>query len=479
MSQVENLGRGMDVEEALCATVAGLRYPDLPESTVSNTKRLLLDTVGTMFAGSSQEGAAAIAEWASGPRRAGEATVCTFGGMGRSTDVAVANGYMAHALDFDDTHDEAQLHTGVSVIPAVLAAAESSGIAHGKHLIESIVCGTEVLSRLGLGVLNSPGDWGWVYTSVLGSIGAAAAVAKLLGGDQNDIWNAMGIAYSEAAGNCQTSTEGTLAKRLQPGLAAGSGVRAAELALAGLTGPRAFVNGKYGLGSLYFRGQYDASRAVRTLGREWQVDCLSFKAYPCCRGAHGALDLVLAAVKAGKLRSNELRSMRVGTSAGLQKYLGEPAEQKRRPTSLIDCQFSLPWLVALVVVNGRGPTVQDMGPCDEAGPEVKRVADMVSTYSDPRIGVTAGLRSASLAFETLDGETYEAVASTLCGSPEDPMSDDALIAKFDNCALLAARQLPRETAATVRTAIMNLEEIQRSTDIGEMLAPLSDADHVR
>jgi 2-methylcitrate dehydratase PrpD len=469
----------MNVEEALCATVAGLRYRDLPESTVSNTKRLLLDTVGTMFAGSSQEGAAAIAEWASGPRRAGEATVCSFGGMGRSTDVAVANGYMAHALDFDDTHDEAQLHTGVSVIPAVLAAAESSGNANGKQLIESIVCGTEVLSRLGLGVLNSPGDWGWVYTSVLGSIGAAAAVAKLLGGDEEDIWNAMGIAYSEAAGNCQTSTEGTLAKRLQPGLAAGSGVRAAELALAGISGPRAFVNGKYGLASLYFRGQYDTSRAVRELGSVWQVDRLSFKPYPCCRGAHGALDLVLAALDAGKLRPEMLRSIRVGASAGMQKYLGEPAEQKRHPATLIDCQFSLPWLVALVTVNGRGLKVQDMGPFHEADPEVKRVADLISTYSDPRIGTGASLQGASLAFETLDGETYEAMTSTFYGSPDNPMSNDVLLAKFEDCASMADTPLRPEEVVAVRRSIMNLEDIQGPTAVGEMLAPLSDMDHQR
>lgn len=462
----------MNIEEALHATVVGLQYRDLPESTVWSTKRLLLDTVGTMFAGSSQVGSAAIAEWASGPRRAGEATVGCFGGMGRSSDVAVANGYMAHALDFDDTLDEAALHTGVAVIPAVLAAAEASGTANGEQLIESIVCGTEILGRLGMGVLNSPGDWGWVYTSALGSIGAAAAVAKLLGGDEDVIWNAMGIAYSESAGNCQTSTEGTLAKRLQPGLAAGSGVRAAELAMAGLTGPREFVNGKYGLASLYFRGEYDSSRAVRTLGSEWLIDRLAFKPYPCCRAIHGALDLVLEAVNAGKLRPETLRSMRIGGSAGVHKDLGLPLEQKRRPASLVDCQFSTPWLVALVTVLGRGLKVQDMGPFHEADPEVTRVVDLVSTYSDPRIGVLEGAQKAVLSFETLDGETYETMTNAFYGSPEDPMSDATLMAKFDDCASMAETPLRPEAAAAVRNSIMKLEDIQGATAIREILAPL-------
>lgn len=468
----------MNVEEALCRTVAGLRYRDLPETTITNTKRLLLDTVGSMFAGSSQAGASAIAKWASGPRRAGEATVGSFGGMGRSSDVAVANGYMAHALDFDETHDEAQLHTGVAVIPAVLAATESYGIADGERLIEAIVCGTEVHSRLGLGVLNSPADWGWMYTSVLGSIGAAAAVAKLVGGNDEDIWNAMGIAYSESAGNCQTEVEGTLAKRLQPGLAAGSGVRAAELALAGLTGPRSFANGKYGLASLYFRGQYDASRAVRKLGSEWQVDRLSFKPYPCCRVIHGAIDLVLAAVEAGQLRPDTLRSMQVGTSSGWQKELGEPAEQKRRPTSLVDCQFSLPWAVALVTVNGRGLKVQDMVPFHEADPEVQRVADLISTSADPQIGATAGCQEASLAFETVDGETYKTRTSAFYGSPDNPMSDDVLSAKFEDCASMASSPLSREEVAAVHRSIMNLEDMHSSKAVGEMLAPLSDMDRL-
>jgi 2-methylcitrate dehydratase PrpD len=461
----------MNVEEALCSTVAGLRYRDLPEATITSTKRVLLDTVGTMFAGSSQEGAAAIAKWAGGPARESQATVGSFGGTGRSTDVAVANGYMAHALDFDETLDEAEMHTAVAVIPAVLAAAEASGIADGKRLIESIVCGTEVHGRLGLGVLSSPFEYGWVYTSVLGSIGAAAAVAKLLGGDHEDIWNAMGIAYSEAAGNCQTSADGSLAKRLQPGLAAGAGIRAAELALVGLTGSRGFVNGKYGLASLYFRGEFDAPRVVRGLGSEWQVDQLSFKPYPCCRAIHGAIDLVLAAVEADKLRPETLRSMRIGTSAGGQKDLGEPSEQKRRPSSLVDCQFSLPWVAALVTVNGRGLKAQDMGPHNEADPEVTRVVDLISTYADPGIGERDGAQVAILAFETLDGETYEARVSTFHGSPDDPMSDAELVSKFHDCASMASTPLRTEAAEAVRKSIMNLEDIQSSKAIGEMLAP--------
>jgi 2-methylcitrate dehydratase PrpD len=468
-----------NVEEALCDTVAGLRYRDLPETTIKNTKRLLFDTLGGTLAGSSQEGAAAIAKWANRAGDAGEATVCGFGGMGRATDVAVANGYMAHALDFDDTHDAAQLHAGVAVIPAVLAAAECYGIADGERLIESIVCGTEVMSRLGLGCLNSPFEYGWVYTSALGSIGAAAAVAKLLGGDKDTLWHAMGLAYSESAGNCQTSTDGALAKRLQPGLAAGAGVRAAELALAGLTGSRKFVDGKYGLASLYFRRQYDSTRVVRRLGSEWQIDQLSFKLYPCCRVIHGAIDLVLAAVEAGKLRSETLRSMRVGTSPGGQKDLGEPPEEKRRPSSLVDCQFSLPWVVALATVNGRGLKVQDMGPFHEADPEVTRVVDLITTYADPRIGLTESNQKASLAFETLEGETYEAMTSTFYGSPDNPMSDDEMYSKFVDCASMASTPLPHEAVEAVHMSIMNLEDIQSSRAIGELLAPLSDMNRFR
>ncbi|MFH8739469.1 MmgE/PrpD family protein [Streptomyces sp. NPDC017964] len=468
----------MNVEEALSATVAGMEYHDLPETTIKNTKRLLFDTVGGMFAGSSQEGAAAIAKWATRPGGGGEATVCSFSGMGRATDVAVANGYMAHALEYDDTHDAAQLHTGVTVIPAVLAAAECYGIGDGQHLIESIVCGTEVMSRLGLGCLNSPFEYGWMYTSVQGAIGAAAAVAKLLGGVEEDIWNAMGIAYSEAAGNCQTSTDGALAKRLQPGLAAGSGVRAAELALAGLTGSREFVDGKYGLASLYFRGQYDSSRVVRGLGSEWQVDQLSYKLYPCCRVSHGAIDLVLAAIEAGKLRPETLRSMRIGTSPGGQKDLGEPPEQKRRPGSLIDCQFSLPWVVALVTVNGRGLKVQDMGPFHEADPEVTRVGDLITTYADPRIGVTESNTKASLSFETIEGETYEAMTSTFYGSPDFPMSDDEMYSKFVDCASMASTPLPQEAVDAVHMSIMACEDITSAKAVGEMLAPLSQIDRL-
>ncbi|ARE38168.1 hypothetical protein A0W34_32400 (plasmid) [Rhodococcus sp. BH4] len=464
----------MNIEEALCANAVGLQYKDLSEATVANTKRLLFDTVGGMLAGSSQEGAAALAKWANGPHGPDGATICSFGGTGRSADVAVANGLMAHALDFDDTHDAAQLHTGVVVIPAVLAAAESAGIADGKKLIESIVCGVEVMSRLGLGCLNSPFEYGWIYTTVLGSIGAAAAVAKLLGGGEADIWNAMGIAYSESAGTCQPETEGALAKRLQAGLAAGSGVRAAEFALAGLTGPRSFATGKFGLASLYFRGQYDPARVVQGIGSEWQVDQLSYKLYPCCRVIHGAIDLVLEAVEAGTLRPETLRSMRVGTSPGGQKDLGEPPELKRRPSSFIDCQFSLPWVVALATVNGRGLKVEDMGPFHEADPEVKRVVDLITTHADPRIGITESNKKASLSFETLDGKTYESMTTAFYGSPGAPITDEEMYSKFEDCASMASTPLNQAAIKAVHRAIMNLDDIQGLSVVAEILAPMSE-----
>ncbi len=145
---------------------------------------------------------------------------------------AMLNASMAHALDFDDTLDHGgSIHPGASVLAASLAVSDMLGGVSGERLLLAIALGLDVSCRV---ALASTVDRGWHRTAAMGVFGAAAAAGKLLGLNVEQMVNALGIAFSQAAGNRQCIVDGALTKRLQAGQAASSGVLAAILASRGL-----------------------------------------------------------------------------------------------------------------------------------------------------------------------------------------------------------------------------------------------------
>ena len=121
-----------DIAYDLAANAAGVKYGDLPEDIVEITKKFILDTLATTMAGSSAPGCNTVIDYVKERGGGEESTIMIYGGKVPSSEAAFANGMMAHALDFDDTHDEAVIHANVSVMPAALAIAEWRGGESGK-----------------------------------------------------------------------------------------------------------------------------------------------------------------------------------------------------------------------------------------------------------------------------------------------------------------------------------------------------------
>jgi 2-methylcitrate dehydratase PrpD len=156
---------------------------------------------------------------------------------------------MGHALDFDDTLDRAgNIHLGASTLAASMAAAERHGGASGCDFVLAVVLGLDVACRLALAATI---DRGWHRTAIIGIFGATAAAGKLLGLSVEQLVNAFGIAYSQAAGNRQCIVDGALTKRFQAGQAASAAVLSALLAQEGFTGARQVFAGRYGFFPMY------------------------------------------------------------------------------------------------------------------------------------------------------------------------------------------------------------------------------------
>ena len=265
----------------------------LPESTRIATRHDILDTFGCLLGGSGAPGIAELARVLGKWGGAEESQVMLWRRRLPAPQAALMNASMAHALDFDDTLDHGgSIHPGASVLAASLAVSDMLGGVSGQNLMLAVALGLDVSCRV---ALASTLDRGWHRTAAMGVFGAAAAVGKLLGLDVQQMVNAFGIAFSQAAGNRQCIIDGALTKRLQAGQAASSGVLAATLAREGFTGAHNIFLGRFGFFELYQPDGYDASKLTDGLGAQFTCEQISFKPYPCGRPQHAVLDAAIAA----------------------------------------------------------------------------------------------------------------------------------------------------------------------------------------
>src|SRR5690606_13568855 len=194
------------------------------------------------------------------------------------------------ALDFDDTHDASAAHTASTVLAAALAVAEARR-ASGRELLAAVAAGVEVAGRLGLA---SASNIGWTSTAVYGAFGAAAAAARVLGLDARRMQHALGIVISQAAGTSQTVIDRPLSKHMQSGFAAQAGVLSALLAAQGVTGIAQVFAGRYGFFNLSNEGRWRPQPLLAPWAAPFQIETLSLKPYPSCRGTHAPSQAALA-----------------------------------------------------------------------------------------------------------------------------------------------------------------------------------------
>src|SRR6266568_5315148 len=275
------------VAEILARKVAALEPPRLPAPVRRKCEDLLIDVVGLCLTARKQDYVkAALAGW-------DEEGPCSAIGHGRGMSAAGAafvNGTAAHGEDFDDTFEGGPVHAGAVIVPAVLAACERHALSGAAALL-GIAVGVETLCRLSLVVPKAIHRAGFHPTAVLGPMAAAAGVGAALGLTQRQLVDALGTAGSMASGIIEYLAEGAWTKRLHPGWAAQSGLRAALLGRAGFLGPRTVFEGVHGL----FHGfanttDVDFGPLLDDFGARWVTETLAFKLYPCGTMTHPYID---------------------------------------------------------------------------------------------------------------------------------------------------------------------------------------------
>jgi 2-methylcitrate dehydratase PrpD len=444
--------------EKLASHWAGIKFGDIPDDVVADVKNHILDTLAVALYGARTSEAQSIVRALA---RVQDVTVgsSVWGAALRlnPAHAALVNGTAAHARDFDDGGGPG--HAGSTVLPAAIAAAELTG-GSGQTLITATVAGYDVGYRAlqALGGFAVHTDRGWHSSGTMGSLAAAAAAAKCLELDAQQYADALGIAGSFTGGVWAFKSDGAMTKRLHPGKAGETGVDAALLAQAGITGPhRLFEAAWGGMFATYNQGEGFPERALDGLGVDFNVSSSYLKPYACCRGCHSAIDTVLALMSSRSLRTEDVRSVRVTAGLTAVNMLSvDPI------VTVFDAQFSLPYAISLALCGGR-LGLDEYEPLRLGEPRIRETIAKVSMHVDHSISLEVGPR---LDFELVDGETLTLAAGnpTIAkGSAQNPMSHEEVVAK--------ARQLVAPTyGEEVADALVGaVEHLDSAPDLTELM----------
>ena len=431
-------------------------FEDLPEKVVSETKRLILDTLGCALAGvNSDKGKWAIQFARAYFKGEAQASVIGYGDKLSALGTAFVNAELINALDYDASGK----HLPPFVMPPALAVAEMRRLS-GKEFITAFAMANEIGIRIGNGmssyrdVVNGKAKFPPVQGHSCCVYGGTAAVAKLERFPKNLLAQAMSfaglISPMQIQSNMVKSPRPTTAKYLLAGWAAQAELTAAYLVEAGHRGDVENLDSDYGFWRYAGSSRWDAERVVDSLGEEWRfIKATPFKLYPCCRISHGALDCLQSILEKKSLHFTEIDSIR----AFLEASCAEPVFNNRNIEDQTDAQFSVPYNLT-VLARGIKPGAdwQDYQLLQDS--EIRQFMKRVSIEPHPQY--SAALKEdpharMSKIEVSARGKTFMEEKKYIRGtaSPDSTtyITDDELITKFCNNASCV---LPEEkTAAAV------------------------------
>jgi len=343
---------------------------------------------------------------------------------------ALANSALMHTLDFDDIHDLARLHPTSVCLPAALAAAELVN-APLSRVLDAVILANELMCRLG--TMYQPKGHGpgsdWFLTQLFGYFGAALAAALVLGQAEDQIVSALGFAYMQAAGGKEAGFGvGATGRAIYPAFAAMGGVQAALLARAGLVGPESALDGAANLFSIYLGGPLEASQRQTLLEPSgFHFEATQIKPWPCCRLSHPYVSAALALRE--RWEGLPIRRIVVGVNASADK-LCRPLAGRRRPQTLQDAKYSIPYMTALALARGE-VDLSGLGAAVLADQEVHALADRIEI--DASLPDNPGHPPAVLRLETVSGQVLTAHAGNF------DLGEDGVRRKFEACMAHAGR----------------------------------------
>jgi len=448
----------METTKELVKFCSLLKYDDLPSNVVDGVKYYALDFLGVIARGSQEESSKAMYRFVKGLGIANEGGVVIGTKMKTSFQYsALANGTAAHSLELDDVNNEASLHPGVVIFPAAIAACEMANKG-GKDFIEGVVLGYEVMIRLGkaLGPKEHYSK-GFHPTGTCGTFGATATVAKIMGLSEQQTLNAIGLAGSQAAGSMEFLTQGAWSKKMHPGWAAHNGIIASLLAKNGFTGPSSIIEGRFGFLHAY-SDNANPEKVIDGLGNDFEILKCSIKPHACCRYMQPPIDAILKIVKENKIKPADVEKITLGILQAGYSIIASPIESKRNPQTIYEAQFSMPYGAAVAILFGKA-TLNEFTQDKLNSPEITALMEKVFCVKNPELDkVYPKHWPATAEIKTKAGKVFSTRLEYPKGDPENPLTWDELIEKFNGLASTIYSETRREK---IIEQVKNIDDIEK------------------
>ncbi len=451
-----------EMAEVFAQNIVATRYKDLPAQTVEVTKQSILDTLGvSMAGGGTVPEVRAIVELVTEGGGKPESTIWGFGQKVPAMMAAFVNGAMTHSLDYDDVIDECGVHLSATTVPAALAVAERTGGVSGREFITAIALANDMISRMAQAISARRS---WFLTPLMGVFSGAAACGKVLGLGKDQLVNAFGIAFCQAAGTMEVvhGTDSSI-RALYDSFVGKAGVLSALMAQRGISGVKASMEGKSGLFNAYFLGDYSSDILRGDLGRRFEGSKVSFKAWPCCRRAHPAVTALLALMRKEGIRAEEIERVVIDTNPA-SEALCQPPAARQRPSIPLDAKFSIPYIAANAMLKGR-ISLEDFAPEAIQDPRTIDLAKKIGSRLNPAYAAIAGMTPGKVELQTKIGKIYQHLEEFPYGHPQNPMSQEDLLRKFRDCVFHSATPLHADDTENLVHMLSTLESVKDMREI--------------
>lgn len=432
----------------LAEFVESTTLDEVDTDAVSHAKTAIRDYVGVALFGSHHDVGDHVYDYLDAYGGSGSATV--FQRESKSPPAAaLANGAFGHAVDYDDTFESIVIHPTSPVFAAALAAADDVD-ASGEELLTGYIVGCEVAYRVGHSTYPEHYQNGWHSTGTAGSFGAAAAAASVFGLDAETIRQTFGIVASSSSS--LKKNFGTMTKPLHAGHAAQMGVRSALLAREGFTADADIFEGDIGYNRVMtIDDAYDPDEITDGLSEEWAVLDIGFKPYPSGVITHAAMDAMRNLVAEHELTPENVDEVVVTLEDAASEML-----HHENPSNELEAKFSIEFCLGAILREGDAGIHEftDEYVAEEA---TKAALGKVSrAFEEDLFGDDFAGYGAIVRVTTTSGEELREEIRHAPGSPNNPVSDERLQAKFTEC---TETRLSAEEAEALADAIDDLERV--------------------
>lgn len=437
----------MAIATDIARHIACNSYETLPAAAIRAAKRSIVDTMAVAWGARGTADPRPFSDAATRNDAARISTIWISGAKSSARTAAFINSVASSTLDFDSVHIGGAVHPDIVSVPVALALSEATGVS-GKVAVAAVALGCDLMCRF---ALSTRANSGWFYTSVYGSIVSAAITAKLLGGTADQIESACGLGFLRSSGTYQPVTERSSSKRALAALAVDAGILCGYLGMHGISGPRDWLEGRFGLQQMYERG--DPSAVVEGLGCEYRNAEISIKPYPSCQANHAPVDAILALRRKTGVTADQVAWIEVVVSPYMNRLVGASYVPDDNPQ--VAAQFSVQYSLACALSRGR-LGIEDIRERSATDPELVELASRVRVTVDERN--SNNYCPATVRVILKDGSVFSETSVSLRGGAEHPLTDDELLGKLASCLEAGGYGADEQLPERVWKSVMDLDE---------------------